>query len=556
MPVISVNLKDFLQLVGKELDRRFIEEKVPMLGVGWEGWTEDGFEIEVFPNRPDMLSAEGLARAFSAFIGIKPGLREYRALESRYTVNVDPSVETVRPYVVGAVVKGVEMTDDLVRSLMQLQEKLHVTHCRRRRKASIGMYDLDAIRFPVRYTTVSGDYRFRPLGHSEEMTIEEILTKTARGREYGWILEGHDAYPILVDSEGTTLSMPPIINSEETKVTTETESLFIEVTGVDWKTMNEVLNIVSTSLADRGCKVYQVEIRYPDRSVKTPDLRCWEMELELGYVRELLGVDLRAEEVAELLGRMGYGVAEVGETLRVLVPCYRTDIMHPMDLVEDVAIAYGYDRFEPEIPNMATIGEEDPLERFSRNLRNLMVGYGLQEVMTFILTNKRDLFERMCVPEEPVAETENPKTEEYCVLRSWLLPSLMKVLERNRHNPYPQNVFEVGDVVVLDDTTDTGARTVKKLAFVLCHSKACFSEVKAITESLLTNLGIRDATFRPGGPECFMDGRRSEVCVDNRLLGFLGEIRPEVLLNWGLEMPAAAAELDVEVLFELTGFGQ
>ncbi len=556
MPVISVNLKDFLRLVGKELDRKFIEEKVPMLGVGWEGWTEDGFEIEVFPNRPDLLSIEGLARAFSAFIGLKPGLREYRVEESSYVVEVDPSVRSVRPYVVGAVVKGVEMTDGLVRSLMQLQEKLHITHCRRRRKASIGVYDLKTITFPVRYTTVGRGHRFRPLGYEEEMTAEEILSKTEKGREYGWILKGFDAYPILMDARGTTLSMPPIINSEDTKVTMEAGELFIDVTGVEEKAMNEVLNIIVTSLADRGCDIYQVEIRYPNRVVSTPDLRCWEMELDVGYVRRLLGVDLEPGEVAELLGRMGYGVPEVSERLRVLVPCYRTDIMHQMDLVEDVAIAYGYDRFEPEIPQIATIGEEDPLERFSRNLRNIMVGYGLQEVMTFILTNREDLFKRMCVPEETVAETENPKTEEYCVLRNWLLPSLMKVLERNRHNPYPQNIFEVGDIVVLDDSTDTGVRTLKRMAFVLCHSKACFSEVKAITESLLTNLGIRSVEFTPGGPECFIEGRKAEARVEGRSIGFLGELKPEVLLSWGLEMPAAAAELDVERLFELSKLGQ
>ena len=550
MPVIEVHLRDFQELLGVEVDIEELECRMPMMGVAWEGRTPEGFSIEVFPNRPDMLSVEGLARAYAAFIGLKPGLRRYEAKSSNYAAIIDERVESIRPYFASAVVTDLKFTDALIRSLMQLQEKLHITHCRKRRKVSIGLHDLEAIDFPVTYTARPPDFSFHPLDAEGEMTLEEILRHHPKGQEYGWILEGEAEYPILMDAKGMVLSMPPIINSIHTRIDEETTSLFIDVTGTDMKTIMEVLNILATTLADRGGVIYTVENRYRDQVVISPDLSPMEMELDVDYVNRLLGLELSPQEVAMLLERMGHGV-EVGEKLKVYIPCYRTDVMHPFDLVEDVAIAYGYDRFIPEIPDIAQPGWEDPLEVFTRHLRDLLVGFGLLETLTFMMTNKRRLFELMCLPEEPVAETENPKTEEYTVLRNRLLPSLMEVLSKNTHHPYPQNLFEVDDVILLDDREPSGARTARRLAIVLCHSRANFSEIKAIMESILENLGIENVDIKAGGLECFIDGRRLVAEVEGRPLCWAGEIRPEVLENWGLEMPVAALEMDVDLLFEL-----
>ena len=551
MPVIEVNLEDFNRLVGKELGIEYLEERLPMLGCGWEGRTEEGFEIEVFPNRPDMLSIEGLARAFSSFIGLRTGLRTYEVRESEYRVRVEERVSSIRPYIVSAVVKGVSFSDDLIRSIIQMQEKLHITHCRKRRKASIGLHDLEPISFPLTYTSRPRDFRFIPLDERREMSLEEILRETEKGREYGWILEGKEEYPILMDSKGMVLSMPPIINSIHTRIDEETRDVFIDVTGTDEKTIREVLNIIVTTFAERGAEVYRMRNIYPDRVVETPNLEPWRMRLEPGYVNRLLGLSLSNREIVEYLERMGFSAREEGGVLEVWVPCYRTDIMHPMDLVEEVAIAYGYDRFEPEIPEISTIGEEDPLEVFSRRLRDFLVGYGLMETVTFILSNKEKLFHRMGLEEEPVAETANPKTEEYCVLRNWLIPSLMEVLQNNRHHPYPQNLYEVGDVILLDPREETGARTCRRLAIVLCHSKASFSEVKAMAESILRNLGVEDYTTEEGDHGSFIEGRCFLMRREGETLCFGGEIRPDVLENWGLEMPVAALEMDVDLLFHL-----
>ena len=551
MPVIEVKLGDFNKLVGRKLSIDYLAEKLPMLGCSWEGKTEDGFMLEVFPNRPDMLSMEGLARAFSSFLGIETGLSPYQARESGYSLCIEERVSPIRPFIVSAVVKNIFFSDDLIRSVIQMQEKLHITHCRNRRKASIGLHNLEPIKFPLTYTAKPKGFRFVPLDEVREMSLEEILRDTPKGVDYGWILEGKEEYPILMDSKGMVLSMPPIINSVHTRIKEETRDIFIDVTATDEKTAGEVLNILVTTLADRGAEVYKVKNIYSKRVVETPNLGTWKMSLEKEYVNRLLGLNLSSREVIKYLKRMGFS-ATGEKALEVLIPCYRTDIMHPMDLVEEVAVAYGYDKFEPQIPSISTVGAENPLEVFSRQLRNFLVGFGLVETVTFILSNKEKLFYRMCLREEPVAETENPKTEEYCVLRNWLVPSLVEVLRNNRHHPYPQNFFEVGDIILLDPLDETGAKTVRSLAIVLCHSKASFSEVKAMMEGILKNLGIGDCIVSEGNHASFIEGRCFETRHGSGLLCFGGEIKPEVLENWSLEMPVAALEMNVDLLFKLS----
>lgn len=550
MPVIEIKLSDFLKLLGEDLSIRELAETMPMMGVSWEGNTEDSFSIEVFPNRPDMLSIEGLARAYSSFMGFKTGFRIYKVLESDYTSIVTEEVREVRPYFCSTVIKNIDFDDSLIRSIIQMQEKLHVTHGRKRRKVSIGLHDLKPIKFPIIYTTKPPEFKFRPLGERTEMTLSQILKEVPKGVEYAWILENESRYPVLMDSKGMVLSMPPIINSEHTRIDESTDSIFVDVTSTDWKAMNEVLNIIVTTFADRGAIIYEVSNKYPDKVVTSPNLEPREMSLHKDYVNDLLGVNLTYEQISAYLERMGYGVRAEG-VLRVLIPSYRTDIMHQIDLVEDIAIAYGYDKFIPEIPHIASPAGEDPLEIFCRSLRNLLVGFGFLETVTFMMTNRVKLFQKMCLPEEPVAETDNSKTEEYNIVRNRLLPSLIEVLNLNKHHTYPQNIFEIAEVIVLDPEEDTGAKTVKRLAVALCHAKSNFSEIKSVTISILNNLGIKKIEIEPSDIPTFIEGRGMNVKIEDRLIGWAGELRPEVLENWGIEMPIAGLEIDVDTIYEI-----
>ena len=552
MPVITVDRNDFCRLIGRDISMNEIEEKLPMLGAGWEGKEKDEFSVEINPNRPDMLSVEGLARAFSSFMNIKPGLKTYKAEKSLYMVNVDSVTKPIRPFIVCVAITGVTFTDESIKSLMDIQEKLHITHARKRRKAAIGVHDLDKIKFPLLYTAKDPSFKFIPLGEEREMTLDNILKHTPKGKDYGWILKNKEKYPILMDSNNKVMAMPPIINSIHTRIEENTKNLFIDVTGTDEKTINEILNIVVTSLAERRGKINSVKVKYVDRTIETPNLETKMMKLEPAYVNKLLGLKLSNQEIIEFLRRMGFDATELGkENINVIIPCYRTDIMHQMDLAEDISIAYGYDKFEPEIPNISTIGEENSFESFSNRLRNLMIGYGLQEVVTFMLTNKNNSYKKMKMEEKDVIETVNSKTEEYNIVRSWLLPSLMEVLWRNRHREYPQNIFEIDDVIELDKKSETGARTRRGLSIVLCHSKASFSEIKSIIESILNNLGIKKYKIEESKLPCFIQGRAAKIVVDGNDIGRFGEINPEVISNWELEMPAAACEICVDLLFEL-----
>jgi len=551
MAVITVDRSDFCRLVGREFTIKEIEENIPMMGTAWEGSEGDEFTVEVFPNRPDMLSVEGLARAFSSYMGVKTGLRKYKLEGSEEMVIIENKVARVRPYFVSCVIKNVEFTDDFIKSIMQIQEKLHITHCRKRKKVAIGLHDYDKIAFPVIYTTKPKDFRFIPLEETKEMTLQEILEKLPKGRDYAWVLEGMEEYPLLHDGREKVLSMPPIINSEDTKVEETTKNIFVDITATDEKAASEVLNIIVTTFADRGASIHKIKIKYSDKMIYTPNLSSKIMIISPNYVNKVLGVKLTNQEIIQYLNRMGHDAQEIGkDKLEVVYSCYRTDIMHPVDIIEDVAIAYGYHKFEPEIPNISTIGQENEKEIFCTRLRSLLVGYRLQECVTFILSNKNNLFQKMNMKVRPIAETINAKTSEYDVVRNWLLPNLIEVLSKNKHNEYPQNLFEVGEVVVLDDN-EVGNKTMKRLAIALCHSKANFSEMKSLVESILANVGVTDYEIQQSNCPCYIPGRAAKFVVNGESLVRFGEIDPKVLENWSLETPVAGGEICVDLLLDI-----
>jgi phenylalanyl-tRNA synthetase beta chain len=547
MPVINVNLTDFQEVLGRKVTIEELQEKLPMMGTSWEGPHEDGFALEVFPNRPDLMSTEGLARAYSSFTGERPGLRHYKVKNATYVAVVEEKTQKIRPYFVCAVAKGVDFSDSLIRSIIQLQEKLHITHGRKRRKVAIGLHSLKPITFPVTYTTKPPEFKFRPLGERFEKDLHWMLTDMQKGVEYAWIIEGANEYPMILDAKEMVLSMPPIINVEYTRIDETTRDIFIDITGTDFKAITEALNIICTTFADRGAEIYCVEVKYPNKSITTPNLNPQKWKLSNKYVNKTLGLNLNNQETVNLLGKMGHGAEVVGDEIDVFVPCYRTDVMHPIDLVEDVAIAYGYDKIIPNIPPIHTKAGEDQLEIFSRYIRNFLIGFGHMEVVTFMLSNREKLFTNMSLPVEPIAEVENPKMEGYNVLRNRLLPSLMEVLSLNKHHPYPQSLYEVDDVILLDDRTDIGARSTRRLAVLQCHSRASFSDIKAMMNSILENLEVK-AEIEAGGWDCFIDGRRLIAKVDGEPLCWAGEIKPESLEAWGLEMPVAALEMDINIL--------
>jgi len=509
-------------------------------------------------NRPDLWSAEGLARALRGFLNLEKGPRRYEVNPPIMEVYVDAQLSGIRPFICCAVVKGVKLSDTIIRGLMHLQDKLDQTYGRSRQKTSIGLYDYTLISPPLRYTVAKPEaIRFVPLGFEETLSLAEILERHPKGLEYGHIVKKHGVYPILLDSKEKVLSFPPIINSNDLgKVTEATRDILVEVTGTVHQTVLNTLNLVTLALIDRGGKAYAAEVHYPEEAlypskrVVTPDFSSRRMELSADYARKILGFQLTAEQMAELLLKAGLGVEKIsGNNLSVIVPCYRVDVMHPVDLVEDVAIAYGYDNIEPLWRELPTTGCERPEQRLINIARELMVGLGFQEILTYTLTNQENLFDRMNCERARVVEVANPKVVTMTCLRNWLLPSLMEFLSNNQSVEFPQKIFELGKVTLLDDTRETRTRDEEWLAAATTHPNAGFSEIKSALDAFFMNLGV-EWQIKETAHSSFIEGRVGTATVNGVNVGVIGEIHPLVLEAWKLENPVAAFEINMNKIIE------
>ncbi len=527
---------DLIDLLGQRLTMDEAVNRITYLGSGPEGVAGDVMTFDVFPNRPDLYSVEGIARGLRGFLGLELGLPHYDVSPSGLDFLVDPSVERVRPFAVGGVVRGVDMDDRMVKSLVDLQERLHTTTGRRRRKVAVGIHDLDRVEAPFTYKAVAPhDIRFVPLGHAGEMDLAQILTRHEKGVEYAPILQGKDVYPIIVDRKGTVLSFPPIINGVVTQLTPDTRNLFLDVTGTEFEAVSGVLNILATALAERGGKIQTVATKYRDRTLATPNLTPFAMRLDVQRTQDLLGLELSPATCVDLLRRMRHDAQVEGTTVHVQAAAYRMDLLHEVDLAEDVAIAWGYDRYPRSLARRQTIGTPLAKSAFSDTLRQLLIGYGYQEVMSLTMA---DAEEAMSTPDRAVVL--NPVTSDLTTLRSSLLPGLINLFRLNKHRELPQRIFEVADVVL-------SARNVRHVAGAAIHHRASFTEAKSLVLSLLRDVG-RGGAIEPVEDDNFIPGRAAAVLLDGREVGRFGEIHPRILEAYTLVQPAMAFELDVELL--------
>lgn len=534
MVSIEIDKNDLLNLIGKKLPDEEIEEVLFLLKCESK-IKENKIEVELTPDRPDMFSVEGIAREIKGFLALELGLRKFEVTESNFTLKKEKA-ET-RPAIACAVILDVKLTDELIKSLMQMQEKLHATIGRNRKKVAIGVHDFDKITPPLIYTDVV-DEKFVPLNESNEMSIKEILEKHPKGKEYAHLLK--DKYPMIYDKDGV-ISFPPIINSERTKVTEQTKNLFIDVTGEDEKAVNHVLNILVCNIAERGGKILSVKVS----NKRTPDLEPMKMTIDVEYVDKILGLGLNESQIEEILKRMRYDAKKLkGGKIEVEIPAYRTDIIHLIDIVEDIAIGYGYNNIKPVLPKIASIGKENEMEKLSKKLREVMIGLGFQEVISFILTSEENNFKKMNL-EGTAVELLNPVSSEYSICRTWLLPCLLKILSLNKHRDFPQKIFEIGDCIEIDETAETKTKQTRKLAGVISYDNANLTEIKSFIEALLKNMNLAYIIKELNHPS-FIETRCGEIIVDNKSIGFFGEIHPKVLESWKLEKPVIAFEIIVD----------
>ena len=446
-------------------------------------------------NRPDLWSVEGLSRALRGYLNIEKGLKQYAVGKSIVEVNVNSQLYNIRPFICCSVIKNIHLTDNTIKGIMHLQDKLDKTFGRNRQKTSIGIYNFDLIKPPIEYTAVKPkDVSFVPLGFTEKMNLDEILERHPKGIEYGQIVKKNPMYPMLFDSEGKVLSFPPIINSNDLgKITEESRNLLVEVTGTLHKTVLNTLNLVSAALIDNGGKAYSATIHYPkytdysQQTVTTPDFNNRSMLLSVEDTNKLLGLKLSSERIAELLLTAGLGVEKIKEdTVDVLVPCYRIDVMHQVDLIEDVAIAYGYNNIDCVWRELPTTGHAKSDQRLIDLARELMVGLGYQEILTYTLTNPESLFDKMNQPKTSLVELSNPKVVTMTCLRNWLLPSLIEFLSNNQSTEFPQKIYELGKITKLDETKETKTRDEEWLCAATAHANANFTEIKSILDAFFS----------------------------------------------------------------------
>lgn len=514
--------------------------------------------LDMLAVRPDIFDPGGMSRYMRGFLGVRTGLIEYPVAAPRLSVRVDPRLaedSSYRPHISCAVLRNVRLDDERIKLLMNLQEDLHWALGRDRKLASIGVYDLDKVDASghgvFQYRAVEPDgVRFAPLGHgmSEEMTPAEILEKHRTGRAYAHLLAPFRAYPLLTDPGGKVLSLPPIINSEATRVTLQTRQCFVDVTGLAQRTVDRALNILVSGLKEvmPELEIEAVTVQYTGGSITTPDFTPAEMVLDVARAADTIGLPLSPRELRELLERMGHGVIAEDVTLRVRVPAWRNDIMHPIDLVEDAAVALGYEKLAPAILPAYAPGRPREIEERSAIARRILVGLGFHQVMTLVLTNEQSAFEKWGLPADARAvRIENPISSEQTIARVSLLPGLLETLAINRQYELPQRIFEVGDVSFVEQSAETGAREFRRVAAAMIGHNIGYADIRAVVDAFVHEMNCA-ITVRPLEHPGLIRGRAAEILhADGRRLGATGEVHPQVLEHHGLRHAVAVMELDI-----------
>jgi phenylalanyl-tRNA synthetase beta chain len=538
MPIITLPYKYLEALVGT--DRETILSRIPMFGADIERIEEEHVDVEFFANRPDLYSTEGVARALRGFLDLECGLPSYEVTPSGIAFSVDPGLAGIRPHLGSAVIRNVHLDEESIVSIMGLQESLHWAVGRGRKKVAIGIHDLARITPPFRYYAADPKTSFVPLDFDREMTLGEILADHPKGRDYAHIVEPFPRYPLIVDADDQVLSFPPIINGELTRVSTETTDILLDTTGTDKRAVMTAVNIICTAFAETGATIESVHID----GEEMPSLAPAERTISVAECRELLGIDLSAEELAALLEKMRFGAVPDGaDNVRIRIPCYRADIMHDWDVFEDAAIAYGYGAVPPALPRTSTVGKEHPVTRVLDLVRTLMVGLGFQEMMPFTLTNERILFTNMRREKDPATlRLMRPISEEQTVFRTAIMPLLAEILQLNVHRELPMRLFALGDVV-------QDAATHQHAAAVSMHPDADFSEIFAATDVICRELGLAFTVVESGDP-AFIPGRRGEIQVDGATVGVFGELHPDVLGAFELDQPVSALELNLRAVLQ------
>lgn len=573
MPTISVDQKLLASLLsrhGCQHDIADVDHRLPLLGTDIDRCDEEVLDIEIFPNRPDLLSAETLSLAMRGFLHNQPTLANESLESSGITLSVEPELATIRPVILGAVVRGLDMVDDdemddFIKQLMDHQEKLHFALGRGRRRASIGVHDLTTLKPPFTVKAVERSHSFIPLAMEHAMTIDEILASHPKGVDYAHLLDGMEKVPIIEDAEGAVLSFPPIINGVHTTVQSSTRDLFIDVTGWDRRACESCLMLVALQAKERGGTLQTIQIIdcHGEQEV-LPNWTPVHHRVPARLITTILGRELSDDELSNAMLRMGgtytgrspatsdeispsksMQYASEGEDMFGFdMPRWRFDLLHPVDIVEDIAIGHGYEDLGNDVPKAPMNAIPRPDDNLRRRIRTSMQGMGFMQIQSLTLSNDEDQFNRMrWKPFNEITRITNPITLEHTMMRHFLLPGLLRLLATNRHHDLPQSVYELGTVV-------RDHKNMDRLAFLTAERIGGFASIRGRIQAFLRDIGAENVVIEPlpdnEGP--WLAGRSAKILLDGEWVGCFGEIDPSISQIFELLVPLNGAEFDVEAL--------
>jgi phenylalanyl-tRNA synthetase beta chain len=556
MVIIDTSFKLIQELVKEKISIEDLEETLANMGFELDEVEGNNIKIEITAERTDLVTPQGLARAIRSYKGFETGYQEIQTKKSNYEHIIDKSVKDIRPYTKSFVVKNIHLDETDIKTLMNTQEKIHQTFGRKRKKVAIGVYDLNKIKFPITYKALKPNkIKFIPLDETKEMDANQIIEHHPKGKTYSHLLENKSKYPIHIDANNQILSMPPIINSNKLgKITTQTKNLFVETTGTDENALDNIMNILATMFYDLKGEIHQVKITNQDTKQTTicPSLKNSTRTIKAEYVNKVIGININTKQAQKLIPKMGFNVLETkNDTITVQIPSIRTDIWHEIDIADDIARAYGYNNITPTLPNISTIGKMLPINILIENLANFIVGLNYLELKTFSLTNHLDQFKKMNItPLDHIKLGKNTQDSNLNMIRCWLTPSLMQALVANRSKQYPQKVFEIGTVIIPDETKNVKAKNQENLVCIDVSEESDFTKIKQTLDAILTFLNVEYQT-QEFEHKSFMPGRSAKIIVNKKQIGFLGELDPQVLTNHGLIIPASAFEINLDLLNDL-----
>ncbi len=559
MPKIVCGYDDLQNLMGKFLDLDELEKRLSLVKGELKGYDEEERELRIElndTNRPDLWCTEGIARQLRIHDG--GALPDYsffdKEPEADNKIIVDPEMEKIRPYVAAFKAGGIEIDEPLLVQLIQTQEKLCENFGAKRELTAIGIYSADMLTLPVNYQAADPhSASYIPLGYSRSMTLSEILQEHPKGIEYAHLLNAFSKKPFLTDSKGAVLSMPPIINSRTTgELKVGDSNLFVEGTGTDFRVLMLSLNILAANLADRGAIIEPIMTEYPydtpeGHRVKAPFPLQNKVELDISQAAELLGEKPDKNEMIQTLEKYGCNVSESDGKNALLVETapYRQDYLHPVDVIEDYAMSRGFNSFEVLMPPQFTIGAFKAVTHTSNKVRDLLIGFGFEEIISNILGNPDEYRNKMRREDITLAEVENVMTETYSALRDSILPSLLSVESASSTAAYPHKIFEVGEVVLpAPHNKKHGTKTEFHCAALIAHPEAGFSEIQTYLDTLFYYLNIQ-YELENHENSTFLPGRAGKIVFNAESAGVIGEIHPQVLENWNITMPCSVFEISL-----------